>query len=55
MVTGVGMPPEAIAAMKDAPFWPALEAVAHTLAVRHEGHGRSDVGHAATVRPVGLA
>ena len=31
MVTGVGMPPEAIAAMKDAPFWPALEAVAHTL------------------------
>ena len=31
METGVGMPPEAIAAMKDAPFWPALEAVAHTL------------------------
>ena len=31
MVTGVGVPPQAIAAMKDAPFWPALEAVAHTL------------------------
>jgi pimeloyl-ACP methyl ester carboxylesterase len=31
MVTGVGVPPEALAPMKDSPFWPALEAVAHTL------------------------
>jgi len=31
MVTGVGVPPEAVALMKDEPFWPALEAVAHTL------------------------
>jgi pimeloyl-ACP methyl ester carboxylesterase len=31
MVTGVGVPPEAVAPMKELPFWPALEAVAHTL------------------------
>lgn len=31
MVTGVLVPPDAVAPMKDAPFWPALEAVAHTL------------------------
>jgi pimeloyl-ACP methyl ester carboxylesterase len=31
MVTGVGVPPEVVAPMKDLPFWPALEAVAHTL------------------------
>jgi len=32
MVTGVGLPPEAAAGMRGAPFWPALEAVANTLA-----------------------
>ena len=32
MVTGVGLPAEAAAQMRGAPFWPALEAVAHTLA-----------------------
>jgi pimeloyl-ACP methyl ester carboxylesterase len=32
MVTGVGLPPEAAAQMRGAPFWPALEAVANTLA-----------------------
>jgi pimeloyl-ACP methyl ester carboxylesterase len=31
MVTGVGVPPEAVAPMRDAPLWLALEAVAHTL------------------------
>ena len=31
MVTGVGLPPEAAAQMRGAPFWPSLEAVAHTL------------------------
>jgi len=31
MLTGVGVPPEAIAPMKELAFWPALEAVAHTL------------------------
>jgi pimeloyl-ACP methyl ester carboxylesterase len=31
MLTGVGVPPEAVAPMKELPFWPALEAVAHTL------------------------
>jgi hypothetical protein len=31
MLTGVGVPPEAVAPMKGLPFWPALEAVAHTL------------------------
>jgi len=32
MVEGVGMPPEAVTPMRDAPFWPYLEAVAHTIA-----------------------
>jgi len=32
MVTGVGLPPEAAAQMRGAPFWPSLEAVAHTIA-----------------------
>ena len=32
MTTGVGMPAEAVAPMRGAPFWPALEGVAHTLA-----------------------
>jgi pimeloyl-ACP methyl ester carboxylesterase len=32
MVAGVGMPPEAVAPMREAPFWPALEAVAGTIA-----------------------
>jgi pimeloyl-ACP methyl ester carboxylesterase len=31
MVIGVGVPPEAVAPMRDAPSWPALEVVAHTL------------------------
>jgi len=31
MVTGVGVPIEAVASMREASFWPALEAVAHTL------------------------
>lgn len=29
---GVGIPPEVIAQLRQAPFWPALEAIAHTLA-----------------------
>jgi hypothetical protein len=31
MVAGVGLPPEAAAQMRSAPFWPSLEAVADTL------------------------
>ncbi len=31
MTTGVGLPAEAVAAMRAMPMWPALEAVAHTL------------------------
>ncbi len=31
MTTGVGMPAEAIPSMKESPFWPSLEAVAHTI------------------------
>jgi pimeloyl-ACP methyl ester carboxylesterase len=31
MTTGVGVPPEAVPSMKESPFWPSLEAVAHTL------------------------
>jgi len=29
---GVGIPPEVVAQLRHAPFWPALEAIAHTLA-----------------------
>jgi pimeloyl-ACP methyl ester carboxylesterase len=31
MTTGVGVPAEAIPPMRESPFWPSLEAVAHTL------------------------
>jgi pimeloyl-ACP methyl ester carboxylesterase len=31
MTVAVGMPPEAVAPMRDMPMWPGLEAVAHTL------------------------
>ena len=31
MTTGVGVPAEAIPSMKESPYWPSLEAVAHTL------------------------
>jgi pimeloyl-ACP methyl ester carboxylesterase len=30
-LTGVGLPPEAIAGMRQAPEWPGLEAMAHTI------------------------
>lgn len=32
MTTAVGLPAEAVASMREQPFWPAFEAVAHTLA-----------------------
>ncbi len=32
MTEGVGLPAEVVASMRGAPFWPAFEAVAHTLA-----------------------
>ena len=31
MTTGVGVPPEEVAQMRGAPFWPGMEALAHTL------------------------
>ena len=31
MTTGVGVPAEAIPSMKESPFWPSLEAMAHTI------------------------
>jgi pimeloyl-ACP methyl ester carboxylesterase len=31
MITGVGVPADAIPSMRESPFWPSLEAVAHTL------------------------
>ncbi|HJY31464.1 MAG TPA: alpha/beta hydrolase [Actinomycetota bacterium] len=31
MTTGVGAPAEAIPSMRESPFWPSLEALAHTL------------------------
>ena len=32
LTTGVGVPADIVAAMRQQPFWPAFEAVAHTLA-----------------------
>jgi pimeloyl-ACP methyl ester carboxylesterase len=32
MTTAVGMPADAVAGMRQSPFWPTLEAVAHTIA-----------------------
>jgi pimeloyl-ACP methyl ester carboxylesterase len=32
MTAAIGMPPEAVAGMRQSPFWPALEAVAPTIA-----------------------
>jgi pimeloyl-ACP methyl ester carboxylesterase len=40
MVTGIGLPPEAVASMKDDPSWSALEAIAHTLS--YEGRVMGD-------------
>jgi pimeloyl-ACP methyl ester carboxylesterase len=31
MTVGVGVPAEAVAPMRDAPYWPSLETVAHTI------------------------
>lgn len=44
MVAGVGLPAEAAAQMRDAPFWPSLEAVAHTISYdgRVMGYDRPD-------------
>lgn len=44
MVVGVGLPREAVAPMRDEPFWPALEDVAHTIAYdgRVMGYDESD-------------
>src|SRR5215469_1594609 len=36
-MTFVGMPPEAVAGMRQSPFWPALEAIGPTLAYDHAG------------------
>ena len=44
MTTGVGMPAEAVAPMRGAPFWPALEGVAHTLAYDGEIMGETMSG-----------
>jgi len=48
----VGMPPEAIAGARSQPFWPALEAIAHTLAYDATimGDGTFPAGRAAAVR-----
>ena len=32
LTAGAGMPAEAVAGMRETPFWPALESVAHTIA-----------------------
>ena len=32
MVSGPGVPPEAVAQMREAPMWPEMEAMAHTIA-----------------------
>ena len=54
MTEGVGLPAEAVAPMRGAPFWPAFEAVAHTLAVRRRDRGSHHVGQAVADRSVGF-
>ena len=49
MVVGVGMPPEAVAPMRDAPFWPYLEAVAHTIAYDGRVMGFDEADHSLPV------
>jgi pimeloyl-ACP methyl ester carboxylesterase len=43
-MTFVGVPAEALPAMRDEPFWPALEAVAHTLAYDYAVMGDTQRG-----------
>ena len=45
MVAGVGMPAAAVAPMRGSPFWPSLEAVAHTLAYDGRVMGYDDADH----------
>jgi pimeloyl-ACP methyl ester carboxylesterase len=45
MTRAVGMPAEAIAPMRRAPFWPSLEAAAHTLAYDGTIMGDTMSGH----------
>jgi len=44
MTTGAAAPADTVAAMRVAPFWPAMEAMAHTPGLRRQGHGRHDDG-----------
>jgi pimeloyl-ACP methyl ester carboxylesterase len=48
MTTAVGMPPEFVTPMRDAPFWPAQEALAHTLAYDGAVVGNSMSGQPVT-------
>jgi pimeloyl-ACP methyl ester carboxylesterase len=43
-MTWVGVPPEALPSMRDEPFWPAMEAVAHTLAYDYRVMGDTQQG-----------
>jgi pimeloyl-ACP methyl ester carboxylesterase len=45
MTIGVGMPAEAVAPMRGAPYWPALEGVAHTLVYDGEIMGETMSGY----------
>ena len=44
MTTGVGIPIEAIPSMKESPFWPSLEAMAHTISYDGRIMGDNMVG-----------
>jgi pimeloyl-ACP methyl ester carboxylesterase len=44
LTSGPGVPPEVIAGMRDEPFWPAMEAMAHTLAYDGEIMGDTMAG-----------
>jgi pimeloyl-ACP methyl ester carboxylesterase len=50
MATGPGVPPDAIAEMRQAPSWPAMEAVAHTLAYDGMVMGDTMSGSPAPIR-----
>jgi pimeloyl-ACP methyl ester carboxylesterase len=43
-MTWVGIPPEELPSMRELPFWPAMEAVAHTLAYDYRVMGDTQLG-----------
>ena len=53
MANAVEVPAEMLAQMRQSPMWPAMEAMAHTLAYDGADHGRQHGGQAASTGTVG--